>query len=60
MTAFLSFILSTITGMAVKYFMNSEVIEGLILLGAEKLVEATDSDIDNEVLELIKNRVNKP
>jgi len=54
--AFLSVFATTLGKMAIKYLMNSEAIEAITMFAVEKLVEATDSLIDDEVLAKLKEK----
>ena len=56
---FASLLLSTLGKMAVQYIMSEAVIEKLILYGLEKLVASTDSQVDNEILALLKEKMEK-
>jgi len=50
-------LLSTLGSMLIKYIANSKVIEKLVLMGLKKLVESTDSKVDDEALAIITAQV---
>ncbi len=59
LTTVLNVLMSTLGKMLIKYLANSAVIEDLVMFGLEKLVKATDSNVDNEVLDLLKKQREK-
>ena len=58
MTVF-NLVLGTLGQMALKYLLNSETIEKLVLFGLKKLTEATDSKVDDELYRLAVGKVKK-
>ena len=54
--AILSKLTQVVGSMLMNYLMNSETIEKLVLFGLQKLVDSTDSKVDNEILKLVTAR----
>lgn len=50
-------LVSTLGKMVMKYLAQADVIEDLVMYGLEALAKHTDSKVDDEVLKIIKEKI---